>query len=239
MALLLCGCSAATADQGTPSRSASTAGGADFPEGPGPEDRPDPALSGEPVPTLPPGDPGADTDADAGTGDGGHGDDEDGGHRRHRVTSVPEAALVDAATVAALAGGDWTVDPDGGSHCPTAAPAGAAASRTVTLTAPDGVLAQTVSAFESARAAREAVAAEATRLAGCGFAADGDPRLGEASAQLTKDTGTDRQLALVLAAEGATVVLVGTGSAASQAVWPSLADVALGTSCSAGVHGCH
>jgi hypothetical protein len=83
------------------------------------------------------------------------------------------------------------------------------------------------------------VAAEATRLAGCGFAADGDPRLGEASAQLTKDTGTGRQLALVLAAEGATVVLVGSGSAADQAVWPSLADVALGTACAAGVHGCH
>jgi hypothetical protein len=152
---------------------------------------------------------------------------------------VPEAALVDAATVAALAGGDWSVDPDGGSRCTTAAPAGAAASRTVTLTAPDGVLAQTVSAFRSPLAARGAVAAEATRLAGCGFAADGDPRLGEASAQLTKDTGTGRQLALVLAAEGATVVLVGSGSAADQAVWPSLADVALGTACAAGVHGCH
>jgi hypothetical protein len=238
LALLLGGCSAATADQGASTTAASSTPGADFPEGPGPEDRPDPALAGEPVPTLPPGDPGTGTSPDARTGDGGHeedgghGEDDGDGHESHRVTSVPEAALVDAATVAALAGGDWSVDPDGGS-------AGAAASRTVTLTAPDGVLAQTVSAFRSPLAAREAVAAEATRLAGCGFAADGDPRLGEASAQLTKDTGTGRQLALVLAAEGATVVLVGSGSAADQAVWPSLADVALGTACAAGVHGCH
>lgn len=241
LALLLGGCSAATADQGAPVASESRSAGADFPEGPGPQDRPDPALAGEPVPTLPPGDPGTGTEADAGDdrADGEaeqrHGGDD--GHRR--VTAVPDSALVDPETVAALAGGTWTVDPDGGEPCATTAPASATASRTVTLTSGPGRLVQTVSAHGSAGAARDAVAELTEQLAGCGFAPDGDPRLGEASAQLTREVAAGRELATVLAVEGASVVLVGSGAAAEQAAWPALADVALGTACAAGEHGCH
>jgi hypothetical protein len=44
---------------------------------------------------------------------------------------------------------------------------------------------------------------------------------------------------MVLAVEGATVVLVGTGAPAAPAAWAALADLSLGTACSAGVHGCH
>jgi hypothetical protein len=238
LAMLLGGCSAATADQAAPPASASPTADAGFPEGPGPQDRPDPALSGQPVPTLPPGDPGTGSDADA--GDAGTGDDHTDDHDdRGRVASVPESALVDAETVAALAGGAWTVHPDSGGSCSAATPADATASRTLTLRSDDGWLTQTVSALESAADARAAVAKLARQLARCGFADAGDPRLGEASAQLTKDSASGRELALVVAAEGATVVLLGGGSAAGQSAWPSLADVSLGTACAAGLHGCH
>ncbi|HEU4911910.1 MAG TPA: hypothetical protein VFV76_08445 [Actinomycetes bacterium] len=246
LALLLGACSAATAEQGgdsagTPAESArSTA------DGPGPSDTPDPALSGQPVPTLPPGDPGTDGSGEAATDDappegddghaGEHGPDEAVGAR-----TVPAAALVDAATVAALAGGSWSTEPDTGSAagCPPVTPAGAAASRTLLLRSADGTLLQVVSAHRTVRAARQAVDSVAGLLAGCGFTSAGDPRLGEASAALARDDSGAPEKAVVIAAEGATVVLVGRGSAASAAAWDSLADLALGTSCAAGVHGCH
>ena len=65
------------------------------PEGPDASDTPDPALSGEPLPTLPPGDPG--------TGTPGPGDP--GDTPAHSVP-VPAAAMLDTATVGAVAGGD-------------------------------------------------------------------------------------------------------------------------------------
>jgi hypothetical protein len=43
----------------------------------------------------------------------------------------------------------------------------------------------------------------------------------------------------VIAAEGATVTLTGSGSAAAAGTWESLADLAMGGLCAAGVHGCH
>jgi hypothetical protein len=232
LALLVGGCSAASADQ-APHGSHTAHAGADFPEGPGPDDRPDPALSGQPVPTLPPGDPGTGSGSDSGAADPDH--DEHEGH----VTDVPDAALVDAETVAALAGGSWAPETAPGERCAVAAPDGATASRSLTLVSEGDRLVQTVSAHESDQAARDAVPGLAERLAGCGFSAAGDPRLGEASVQLTRATGTATELAMVLAVEGATVVLVGTGAPAAPAAWAALADLSLGTACSAGVHGCH
>lgn len=247
LALLLGACSAATAEQGGDSAGAPSESARSTPDGPGPSDTPDPALSGQPVPTLPPGDPGTDGSGEAATDDappegddghaGEHGPDEAVGAR-----TVPAAALVDAATVAALAGGSWSAEADAGSAagCPPVTPAGAAASRTLLLRSADGTLLHVVSAHRTVRAARQAVDSVAGLLTGCGFTSAGDPRLGEASAALARGEGTGApEKAVVIAAEGATVVLVGRGSVASAGAWDSLADLALGTSCAAGVHGCH
>lgn len=245
LALLLGACSAATAEQGDDSAGAPVESARSTPDGPGPSDTPDPALSGQPVPTLPPGDPGTDGSGEAATDDappegddghaGEHGPDES--DEAVGTRTVPAAALVDPATVAALAGGSWSAEAGAGSAagCPPVTPAGAAASRTLLLRSADGTLLQVVSAHRTVRAARQAVDGVAGLLAGCGFTSAGDPRLGEASTALARAP----ERAVVIAAEGATVVLVGRGSAASAAAWDSLADLALGTSCAAGVHGCH
>lgn len=237
----LTGCTGAAARDGAdaarPDRSATAT-----PEGPGPSDRPDPALAGEPVPTLPPGDPGVGGDVDAADDDsaGDHGDDHGG-----EVAAVPAAAFVDEETLAALAGGDWTAAADPG-DCTSAPPPGAVASRSVTLAGSGGQLVQVVGAYESVRASNAAVAAAVAALGRCGFQEAGDPRLGTASVELARparDTTAGEsdaeQRAMVLAAEGVTVVLVATGSPAAAGAWESLADVALGTSCAAAAPGCH
>ena len=245
LALLVGACSAATAEQGRDSAGTPAESARSTPDGPGPSDTPDPALSGQPVPTLPPGDPGTDGSGEAATdappeGDDGHAGEH--GPDEGVARTVPAAALVDADSVAALAGGSWSAAADAGSAaaCPPVTPAGAAASRTLLLRSAGGTLLQVVSAHRTVRAARQAVDSVAGLLAGCGFTSAGDPRLGEASAALARgdDTGAPEK-AVVIAAEGATVVLVGRGSAASAGAWDSLADLALGTSCAAGVHGCH
>lgn len=236
----LTGCTSAAARDGAdaarPDRSATAT-----PEGPGPSNRPDPALAGEPVPTLPPGDPGVGDDVDAGAADAA--DDHAGEHEDDlsgEVAAVPAAALVDVATLTALAGGDWTAAADP-RDCASAAPPAAVAARSATLAGSGGRLVQVVAAYESVRASNAAVAKAAAALGRCGFRETGDPRLGTASVELARPAGesaTD-QRAMVLAAEGVTVVLVATGSPAAAGVWESLADVALGTSCSAAAHGCH
>lgn len=241
VALLLGGCATAAAEPG-PGPGGSATAGRFGPDGPGPSDRPDPALSGEPVPTLPSGDPGtgsgAPADDGAGTDDdeagGGHDDDDDA-----PVASVPESALVDAGTVGALAGGSWSVGPAEPDACVTGGP-GSTASRSLSLTGPEGRLVQTVAAHPGVPAARAAVPATADRLVACGFTRAGDPRLGDASAELARPTAAGgEEKAVVIAADGITVVVVATGSAAAAGVWESLADVALGTSCAASAHGCH
>lgn len=246
LTLLLGACAAATAEQGADPPGTRTGSAQRTVEGPGPSDTPDPALAGEPVPTLPPGDPGTGgdgepTDAPPPEGDDGHagehGPDEAVGAR-----TVPSSALVDAGTVGALAGGSWTEDADaaGPAGCPPVAPRSAAAIGTLALRSADGALLQTVSAHRTVRAARRAVQLVADELAACGFTAAGDPRLGEASAALARGDNTGApEKAVVIATEGATVVLVGRGSAASAGAWDALADMALGTACAAGVHGCH
>jgi hypothetical protein len=238
LALLLGACGAATSLQDRGASSPSTSAGFG-PDGPGPSERPDPALSGQPVPTLPPGDPGTESGPPDEDGDDGDHPGEDGDHDEP-LTSIPESALVDQETVAALAGGHWSVDPVEAEACATAEVAGSTASRLLTLTAAEGHLVQRVSAHPGVGAAKAAVPATADRLTACGFTSTGDPRLGRASAKLTRPSPSGGEdVALVIAAEGVSVVLVATGSAATPGVWESLADVALGTSCAAGAHGCH
>jgi hypothetical protein len=253
-ALVLAGCGSATPasdpatnrlTQGLPSAPASpdrttatgsTADGPFGPDGPDASDTPDPALSGQPTPTLPPGDPGTTTPPPT-----GH-------DPRHRVTAVPAAALVDTSSLGAIAGGTWVESPTPGSWCsaPRTGPAGTSRSQLLTTTpgiAP-GRLVESVTAHDSATAAADAVAATTARLQGCGLVVDRDPRLGQVSEQLTGELpdgagGTDHVVALVLSSERVDVVLVASGPAARQGAWESLADLALGSSCAASPDGCH
>lgn len=213
---------------------------ADFgPDGPGPADRPDPALSGSPVPTLPPGDPGTESPEEVVT-DEPSDDTSEEERDESAVTEIPGSALVDPETVGALAGGSWSVDPADADACLTEAPAGSTASRAGLLTSNEGHLVQSVSAHPGLRAAKASVEVTADRLAACGFTPAGDPRLGEASSRLTRTTAAgDQEVAVVISAEGVSVLLVAAGSAAADGVWESLADVAMGTSCAAATHPCH
>ncbi len=248
--LLVGGISAAVADQGSSSPGTSSAAkeSPDFGEdGPGPSDSPDPALSDKPVPTLPPGDPGDGSDDDATPGPK-HSDEapDPDAPDQGRLATVPASALLDAQTVGAVAGGSWApAQGDGATAvdaCLTDTPAGAAAGRSSVLAADDasGRLVQQVATWRSVRAANAGVDTVAAALTGCGFTGTGDPRLGDASAQLerTLDGGFVERV-VVIAAEGATVTLTGSGPAAAAGTWESLADLAMGGLCAAGVHGCH
>jgi hypothetical protein len=208
-----------------------TAAPADGPfgsDGPAASDTPDPELSDQPLPTLPSGDPGTGTASPGGP------------EPTRPVPAVPGSALLDVATVAAAAGGDWVAAaaPDG--WCASPRTPGAAASRSQLLTSDGGRLVQTVSAYDESRPAVRAVAAATTRLQACGFRLDRDPRLGEASELLTR-TGPDgtAATAVVLATDGVGVVLLGSGSPTAPDVWDSLVDLALGSSCAAAADGCH
>ena len=199
------------------------------PDGPDASDTPDPALSGEPLPTLPPGDPG--------TGSPGTGDSAE------THPPVPAAAMLDTATVAAVAGGDWTVGSASRRWCDAPRTPGARTARVQVLESADGRLVQSVGSYAGTgadRAAVQAVDATTERLQACGFTHDQDPRLGAASELLTRTApdGTD-QVVLVLAAEGVGVVLMASGTPAGRGTWESLADLALGSSCAAATHGCH
>ena len=251
LGLLVGGITAATADQSPEQPAAATA---DFgPDGPGPSDSPDPALTGQPVPTLPPGDPGTGepgTDTPDGDehGDDEHGDDEHGSGGPDgdqpdagRLTEVPASALLDVQTVGAVAGGSWAPADASGDDACLAAGQGGAPTRSGVLVADDasGRLVQSVATWPTPRAARDAVVGVGAALEACGFTAAGDPRLGEASAAFDRTVDGAEQHAVVIAVEGATLVLAGSGSAAAPGAWESLADVAMGSACAAGVHGCH
>ena len=211
-----------------PSVASAAASDAPFgPEGPDSSDTPDPALSGKPLPTVPPGDPGA-------TDDGGR-----QGNRPGQPGAVPAEALLDAGTVGSVAGGTWTASRPRGDWCADPRPVGSVASRSVLLAAASSRLLQSVSAHPDRAAAVRSVAATASRLAACGFTGDRDPRLGDASAQLVRSTPDGDQVALVVAADGVGVVLLASGAAAAQGTWESLADLALGSSCAAASDGCH
>jgi hypothetical protein len=152
-------------------------------------------------------------------------------------TRVPDSALLDAATVGGVIGGTWRPVPAPPDSCDAPRPAGAAGSRTAALAADPRSVVQTVATHASPQAAVQAVGAVAQRLRRCGWTPAQATPLGEASARATRDGG--RRTALVLAAEGVTVMLVGTGTSGDPALWDSLADVALGSSCPATPEGCH
>lgn len=150
------------------------------------------------------------------------------------LAAVPQLALLDAATLSGVVGGTWTA-----SAAAAGGPCGAlptqAAARSVRLTDGTRVLVETVLSYRHGDDAA-AVPALAESFAQCGWSATAAPALGEHSAQVAR--GGDR--ALVVSAEGAVVVLVGTGGlAAEPALWESVADVALGTACPAAPGGCH
>ena len=154
-------------------------------------------------------------------------------------TEIPAEATLDAATMAGVAGGAWEVQllaPEQAGPCGALPDTGAGASRTVRLSDDSGrVLVQTVlsSTHEEDGPAVDVLAAS---FQDCGWAPAQAPPLGERSAQANNGGGT----VLVLAAEGAVVVLTGTGGLAQDAgVWEAVADVALGSSCPASPEGCH
>lgn len=228
-ALLLTACgSDAPATTGVSSQGAPASATA---EGPGPSDKPDPGLSGSPTPTRPPGDPGPGDPTPAES------------HDEEPVDEVPDVALVDAETLGALAGGSWSAvaTPSDCTGTSPSGPAEATASRTAALASDGGRLVESIASFGSVRAASAAVTAAADSLTDCGFSVTGDPRLGDASRELTRAASgsAEAERAVVLAAEGVAVVLVASGSAAAPGAWESLADIALGSSCAAAPHGCH
>jgi hypothetical protein len=223
---------AATSTSAAPAPAPSGTEGPFGPDGPDASDTPDPALSGEPLPTLPPGDPG--------TGSPGP---SDSAETHAPGAPVPAEAMLDTATVAAVAGGDWAVGSASHRWCDAPRTPGARSARVQVLESADGRLVQSVGSYAGTgadRAAVQAVEATTERLQTCGFTLDRDPRLGAASELLTRTAadGTD-QVALVLAAEGVGVVLVASGTPTGRGTWESLADLALGSSCAAASHGCH
>jgi len=206
--------------------SASSTGGPFGTDGPDASDTPDPALSNQPLPTLPSGDPGTGTPSAT--------------EAKHPVTAVPDSALLDPDTVGAVAGGDWVAAAAPAGWCASPRTPGAAVSRGQLLTSAGGRLVQTVSAYGEPRQAVRAVAAAATKLRSCGFTVVRDPRLGEASELLTRTgAGGADETAVVLAAEGVGVVLLASGTPVAPDVWDSLVDLALGSSCAAAAEGCH
>lgn len=231
---------------GLPEPSGADGSTAGAPDGPDASDRPDPGLAGSPVPTRPPG-------------DGAPG--EDGGPaRRGGVTdpdhpAVADSAAIDSESVGGIMGGSWTVAPDGqatgsnppGPGCALPENPGATARSTRTLTAAGGAsIVERLAVYRTAAAATTSLTPTVQALRACGFHAAADPRLGDASAHL-ESTGTGAnpsRRAVLVAAEGVTVVLLLTDAAtgpqpAASGSWESLADLALGSSCSAAVDGCH
>jgi hypothetical protein len=184
-------------------------------------------------PDPPPGDPGLDASAVPDPGSPGRGDVRHGPARR----SVPAEAMLDAGTVSGVLGGRWQASTAaGGLDCPITQEG--LADRTAVYRTEDGYLREIVTTHRSPSVA-DGVARDADRrMRACGWAARPDPRLGSASSA-AEAVDTDAS-AVVVAVEGVTVTLVGSGAAvANQSRWSSVADVALGNACAAASEGCH
>jgi hypothetical protein len=196
------------------------------------------SAAGESVPVdhepsvLPPGDPGL--DAPPAPDPGVPEDDRD--DEEPALTEVPDPAMLDTQTVSAVLGGSWRQS--GGQPLGCLAGDDAVAKRSATYRSQDAQVLQTVATHESLAEADHAVARLGRRLADCGWVGLADPRLGSAS---TAAEGADgSRTAVVFAAEGVTVTLIGSkGATQSRARWSSLVDLALGNSCAAAAHGCH
>lgn len=200
--------------------------------GSGPAGSPDPVGSDFPTPSSSSDDPDSTQTAEP---DDDSADDGDPDGTRE----VPVNAMLDAATVGAVAGGSWS-EAAGVLGCGDDPAPEALDSRALGLTAKTGSLIEVVGTYGNKASARAAITAAAAAIEPCGYAEAGDPRIGDASLEMagTGQTGPDR-MAVVIAAESVLVVLVADGSAARPGTWESLADLALGTSCAAAAHACH
>jgi hypothetical protein len=223
---------AAAAPRAKPAAPA-TAAAAPAAPAPAPRPGPEPEIPVENVPTvLPPGDPGLDAPSVPDPGKPEH----DRHHEGPARTVVPAEALLDTATVSGVLGGSWQQAESQPMECATVP--GAVAQRTLGFETDGGRLLLTVATHASLAAADRAVAELAGQLQACGWTEGSDPRLGTASAAATSADGT--HTAAGISAEGVTVTLVGSGSAASEpARWSALLDLALGSSCPAAPEGCH
>jgi hypothetical protein len=253
--LLLAACGGSSDDQtvALEKKAPAASSAADGSSNEGADDAPDGTATGDDdsaSPTAPPGDPGADAPGtDDPNGDLGDGSDDDGDDDQAKAT-VPAAALLDAETVGSVAGGTWTLQDaestKGGTRCVAPQPSGAVASRTSVLTSPaDGSdpasrLVETVSTHRGRAAAVTAANALATRLARCPGAQSTDQRVGDASVQVQlSDAAGVTRLVTVVAVEGVTIVLSGSGRVTPTDVWAALTDIALGSTCEAATDGCH
>jgi hypothetical protein len=99
---------------------------------------------------------------------------------------------------------------------------------------------ETVSTHHGAGAAVAAVRALEHRLTRCHATSAPDPRIGDASVELTL-TDPDGTVTVVTAAavEGVTFVLSGSGPVTGASRWSALTDIALGSTCVAAIEGCH
>lgn len=192
---------------------------------------PPPTTASNPV-ELPPGDPGLDAPA---VPDPGAPKGHDGHHDAARRV-VPRESMLGSQMVSKVLGGQW--------HELTARPLGCTseldevAERTVAYESDGRRVLQTVATHRSQAAGDRAVRDMSRLLRGCGWTVHPDPRLGSASTAASNST--DTQTAVVVAAEGVTVTLVGSdGATAHNGRWWSLVDLALGNSCAAAPDGCH
>lgn len=200
-----------------------------------------------PSPTLPPGDPGTD---EPGTDDpnGDLGNETPSSHPNDARTTVAKTAVLDAETVGSVAGGTWTVDAAPVDSCAAPRPVKLVATRSTQLSgtgageggATDSRIIETVSTHHGRKAAVAAVRALERRLTGCQATSAPDPRIGDASVELTL-TNTDGTVTVVTAAavEGVTFVLSGSGPVTGADKWSALTDIALGSTCVAAIDGCH
>ena len=194
-----------------------------------------PVSNASASPSLPPGDPGPDapaTDPGASTGapDPGTSGAAPKAKPRRRV---PAEAMVGPDEVAQLLGGHWSTGEVVPVRC--LLPTRTVADRTAVVASGDSTVLEIVSTHRSPAAADAAVADFERRLPDCGFDLGRDPRLGGSS--LTASSGRSRLS--VVAADGVTVLLLGSGSRTSGFGWTGLLDLALGTSCAAAPDGCH
>ena len=153
------------------------------------------------------------------------------------LTEVPALALLDAPTVGGVLGGTWTPAQASATAVGPCGPMPAsAAARSVRHTDGTRVLLETVLSYRHGDD-EPAVADLARSFEGCGWMPAEALPLGE---HASAATGPDGGRALVVSAEGAVVVLVGTGGLGSdEETWSALADVALGSACPAAPGGCH
>jgi hypothetical protein len=250
LAVTLAGCTgAATGDvdgalhetgSTTPTARAGTGTGTDPTGDPTADSSSSPSSTGT---ARPPGDPGPDA---PGTDDpnGDLGNAGDGQANNDAKTSVPATAVLDAETVGAVAGGHWAADAAPADSCSVPRPTKAVATRSSQLTGLDSAagsrLVETVSTHRGAAAAVAAVHALERRFTKCHATSAHDPRIGDASVQVTL-TAPDGTVTIVTAAavEGVTFVLSGWGPVTANSHWSALTDIALGSTCVAAVDGCH